>query len=114
MATMKMLPAPADKCAVCAVDHSPTQPHNQQSLFFQYWFYGHHGRWPTWADAIAHCSESLQKAWRAQLESLSAWSEPMDAMPIACPCDSADRQPVEVPYRVEVVSMSEQTDSDTC
>jgi hypothetical protein len=46
----------------------PTQPHNQQSLAYQYDFYGKNGRWPTWADAMAHCDESVKAQWTAALK----------------------------------------------
>lgn len=63
----QLLPCVPGVCQACAVDHPPEQPHNQQSLYWQYHFYGEHGRWPTWADAMAHCSEEIQTAWRQEL-----------------------------------------------
>lgn len=62
-----LLPPAPHLCQACAIDHEPDQPHNQQSLHYQYWFYGQHGRWPTWTDAMAHCSEEVQKFWREAL-----------------------------------------------
>lgn len=59
-------PAP-DKCQECAVAHRPEDPHNQQSLFYQYRFYGQHGRWPTWADALAHCDARMRESWTTEL-----------------------------------------------
>ncbi len=58
-----LLPAPAGTCQECAVKHQPEQPHNQQSLFYQYHFYGQHGRWPTWTDALAHCTPEVRQVW---------------------------------------------------
>lgn len=66
---MILLPPAADKCQQCAVDHEPKQPHNQQSVFWQYWFYGVNGRWPTWSDAIAHCSTEIKQQWIQALKS---------------------------------------------
>jgi hypothetical protein len=43
-------------------------PHNQQSLYWQYHFYGRHGRWPTWSDAMAHCSPEMREEWTRALE----------------------------------------------
>lgn len=43
-----LLPPPKGTCPECAINHAPELPHNQQSLFYQYSFYGKHGRWPTW------------------------------------------------------------------
>ncbi len=62
-----MLKAPPDTCPECAVKHDPSQPHNQQSLTYQYDFYGKNGRWPTWADAMAHCAADVQDRWKAAL-----------------------------------------------
>jgi len=58
---------PPNVCQECAVDHPPEYPHNQQSLFYQYKFFNDHGRWPTWEDAMAHCSEEIKAFWRAEL-----------------------------------------------
>lgn len=38
---------PDGACTECAVKHSPEQPHNRDSLAYQYKFYDEHGRWPT-------------------------------------------------------------------
>lgn len=48
------------QCAECAAVHKPEEPHNQQSLFYQYSFREKHGRWPTWTDAMAHCSDDIK------------------------------------------------------
>lgn len=62
-----LLPARPGTCAECAVDHAPSQPHNQQSMYYQYHFYAEHNRWPTWDDAVAHCSPVVKALWVAQL-----------------------------------------------
>ncbi len=64
---MLVPPAP-DVCQECAEKHDPAQPHNKASLYYQYSFYAKHGRFPTWADAMAHCSEEIQQAWKAELK----------------------------------------------
>jgi hypothetical protein len=79
-----ILPPKPGTCAVCGVKHVPDQAHNAQSMYYQYAFYGEHGRWPTWADAIAHCSEPMQKVWKDALTASGNWSEP-DGKPIAKP-----------------------------
>jgi len=58
------------KCPECAAKHDPSQPHNAQSLAYQYKFYADSGctRWPTWADAMAHCDDETKRMWRAALE----------------------------------------------
>ncbi len=73
---MQLLPCAKDVCQECAVDHAPEQPHNQQSIYYQYKFYFAQGRWPTWKDALAHCDEATQKAWESALRSRGKWSEP--------------------------------------
>ncbi len=51
------------QCAECATAHEPSMPHNQQSLFWQYSFMEKHGRWPTWNDALAHCTPEMRDKW---------------------------------------------------
>jgi len=60
-------PAPG-ACPVCGAEHDPDQPHNQRSLYYQYAFYDEHGRFPTWADAMTHCPESIRQLWTAELQ----------------------------------------------
>lgn len=67
---MMMLPAPEGACPECAANHDPSEPHDQQSLFYQYHFYYEHDRWPTWADAIAHCADDVKQAWTEALAEL--------------------------------------------
>lgn len=62
-----LLPPRPEVCQQCAVLHDERDPHNQQSLYWQYWFHSQHGRWPTWADAMAHCTPEVKKAWIAGL-----------------------------------------------
>ncbi len=59
---------PKDTCSMCAIKHDPKMPHNLQSLTYQYKFYDEHGRWPTWEDAMAHCSEEIKNFWREALK----------------------------------------------
>ena len=59
---------PEGTCPECAVKHDPEQPHNRDSLVYQYKFYDQHGRWPTWKDAMAHCSPEMQEVWTKALE----------------------------------------------
>lgn len=73
---MMMLPAPAGKCPECAVDHQPDQPHNNGSLFYQMQFHDKHGRWPVWADALAHCAEPVRAVWEDELRKRGVWKEP--------------------------------------
>jgi hypothetical protein len=63
----KMLPGPPGTCEWCHVEHDPGQPHNADSLPYQMKFHQIHGRWPTWTDAMAHCTEEVRAKWRKQL-----------------------------------------------
>lgn len=69
-AKVMMLPAAPGKCQECAVDHPPEQPHNAQSMFYQYKFYNEHGRWPNWKDAMKHCKPAMRKQWTGHLEKM--------------------------------------------
>lgn len=82
---MMLLPPKPGTCPICAVAHEATMPHNAQSLYYQYRFYGVRGRWPTWADAVAHCSAEMRAHWKRELRARGAWTEPADCDPIADP-----------------------------
>lgn len=55
-------------CPICAVKHEPDQPHNRDSLFYQYKFYFEHERWPTWEDAMSHCPIQIREIWIRELQ----------------------------------------------
>ena len=54
-------------CPVCAAVHAPDQPHDRDSLYYQNWFFKRYKRFPTWTDAMAHCSEDVKAAYTATL-----------------------------------------------
>ena len=91
---MMLLPPAEGTCPICAVEHNAELPHNAQSLYYQYRFYGIRGRWPTWADAIAHCSAETRQLWEQELRRLNAWSQPEDGEPIADPPDESINQAI--------------------
>ncbi len=62
-----LLPCAPDVCQECAMDHPHENPHNQQSLYYQMRFHAQHGRWPTWTDAMAHCTEPVRQHWKQAL-----------------------------------------------
>lgn len=62
-----ILPPAPGKCAWCAVEHDPGDPHNAQSLYYGVVFLNTYGRSPTWADATAHCTPELRQVWREEL-----------------------------------------------
>jgi hypothetical protein len=67
LSTMTLLPPRPDVCQECAVQHDADLPHNTQSLYYQYSFFMRFNRWPTWADAMAHCSEEMRATWTKAL-----------------------------------------------
>lgn len=79
---LSLLPPKPGVCQICATSHLADSPHNQQSLFYQYRFFYAHGRWPTWADAIAHCDPNMRGNWRCELTKRGKWSEPDGVDPI--------------------------------
>lgn len=104
----QLLPPSADACPVCAVEHEPSAPHNAQSLYYQMRFQGLHGRWPTWADAVAHCDERTRGLWRAALRDRGAWSEPLPGVDvIAEPLAESLHQLVAVGSEPVTVRMSD-------
>ena len=66
-ADFRLLPPVPGTCPECAVKHVPDLPHNRDSLYYQYKFYSRQGRWPTWGDAMAHCTEKMKALWRSEL-----------------------------------------------
>jgi len=73
-----MLGTPPGTCPECAVDHKPEEMHDNRSLPYQYQFLNKNGRWPTWADAIAHCPPEYQKVAKEFLVEKGMWSEPKE------------------------------------
>ena len=58
---------PPGTCPMCAKTHRPDVPHDKSSLIYQYKFYDENGRWPTWSDAMAHCSDEMKSFWIVEL-----------------------------------------------
>lgn len=87
-----LLPPPPGTCPLCARSHKPEEPHDAQMLHYQYRFYFTYGRWPTWADAVAHCNDKTRAYWERELRALDAWTQPPDGVaPIAEPCPAHER-----------------------
>ncbi len=70
-----LMPVRQGACQTCGQypAHPVDQPHNADSLYYQYAFYGDHGRWPTWADAVAHCPEAIRAQWEQALRKHGVW-----------------------------------------
>jgi hypothetical protein len=67
---LKLLPPKPDLCQECATRHSPDEPHNKNSLYYQMHFKMRSGRDATWEDAMAHCDEEIKQLWREELVKL--------------------------------------------
>lgn len=76
-----ILPPPASACQTCGREHDPALPHDAQRLYYQYAFYAEHGRWPTWRDAVAHCSEDIRSQWEKHLREAGAWPADDEVQP---------------------------------
>ena len=63
----KVCPPGPGRCPICATKHGPKEPHDRDSLYYQNRFHRRHRRFPTWADAMAHCSAETKAAWREKL-----------------------------------------------
>ena len=62
-----LMPPRLGVCPVCAVKHDPAQPHNRDSLYYQYRFFAERKRWPTWTDAMSHCDDAIKQFWKKEL-----------------------------------------------
>jgi hypothetical protein len=91
---MLLLPPRPGACPICAREHAPEMPHDALSIYYQYRFFGSRGRWPTWADALAHCDEKMRSFWESELRRSGYWSEPADGDPIADPPEESFHQAV--------------------
>lgn len=67
---LTLLPPASGRCPQCAVEHEPSEPHDAASMFYGFWFLGQHGRSPTWADAMAHCTPETKQRWTYGLTSI--------------------------------------------
>lgn len=64
---IKVLPPRPGVCKQCAARHAADQPHERDSLYYQVKFYRRFRRFPTWEDAMNHCSEEVKAAIRRQV-----------------------------------------------
>lgn len=62
-----MIPPGKKQCQVCGTNHDSETPHDKTNTYYQIQFHREQGRYPTWADAMAHCNEEMQQLWRQSL-----------------------------------------------
>ena len=64
---IKVIPPLPGSCRICATKHSKEEPHDRDSLYYQNWFIKRNKRFPTWEDAMSHCSEEVKKKYIKKL-----------------------------------------------
>lgn len=88
--SLRLLPAKAGTCPICATHHGGNEAHNAVSLYYAIRFRAAHGREPTWADAVAHLAPQIQADWRRVLEDRGLWTDTPN--PIAEPMQQEGRE----------------------
>lgn len=63
-----IIPPTPEACPYCGDRHDPRDPHNRDSLTYQHKFRKAYGRYPTWEDAMRHCSLMTQIRFAAELK----------------------------------------------
>lgn len=64
METINVLPPSPGVCRLCAAKHDPAEPHDRDSLYYQNRFRRKYKRFPTWTDAMAHCTDDTKAKWK--------------------------------------------------
>ena len=67
MEEIKVIPPVPGSCRICATMHDPGEPHDRDSLYYQNKFYKKYKRFPTWNDAMEHCSEPVREEYVKRL-----------------------------------------------
>lgn len=97
-----LIPCVPEVCKECGVNHDLEQPHSKQSPYYQYKFLRDHGRWPTWEDAMSHCTSSVQSWWKKELRNRDLGGHRSmnnsnlvlkQSLPLQCICGQAVRLP---------------------
>lgn len=68
MADMHLLPLLGDTCQECGTKHTPEEPHNPQSLYWQTKRNLEGLPVATWEDALSHCPPEIKTAWEQKLK----------------------------------------------
>lgn len=72
MAEIKIVAPMPGRCKVCATAHRPEEPHDRDSLYYQNRFFRKYKHFPTWEDAMRHCTEERKAAFREELAARGA------------------------------------------
>lgn len=68
MDEIKVGPVLPGACKQCGTMHDPEEPHDRDSLYYKNKFFKKHKRFPTWNDAMEHCTEPVREAYIKRLE----------------------------------------------
>lgn len=63
-----LIPPEPGACLECGIRHPPELPHDKNSAYYRFKFHLENGRWPTWDDALSHCTEEMKIQWKASME----------------------------------------------
>lgn len=55
-------------CPVCATKHDERDPHDRDSLYYQNQFFKANKRFPSWWDAMGHCTDMTKAVWAEKLK----------------------------------------------
>ena len=67
MEEIKVVPPFPGSCPICATVHKPEEPHDRDSIYYQNLFRRKHKRFPTWTDAMSHCTETVKAEYAKRL-----------------------------------------------
>lgn len=63
------------RCAICGDDHPENFPHNPFGEQYRVWFLERYGRYPSWDDAMTHCSEDVKLSFKQTMERVKKHTE---------------------------------------
>lgn len=69
------------ECQDCGARHAPDRPHDATSLYYQIRFLNAHKRYPTWIDAVVHCTPEVQSNWVHELGQIGIDANSMVVQP---------------------------------
>ena len=55
-------------CPICATKHDAHDPHDRDSLYYQNQFFKANKRFPSWWDAMSHCTDMTKTVWVDKLK----------------------------------------------
>lgn len=62
-------------CTICGEEHPENYPHNALGEVYRKWFLERFGRYPTWDDALEHCSADMRSAFKQTMARVKKHTE---------------------------------------